>query len=228
MLKNCKFVDLTHHLTSSVPTWTGSCGFSHEIKMDYDQGLRVLSYRMQAGVGTHMDSPSHFFKDTDNIGDIPLENLIVPVYIVNLAEKMEPDLQVMPKDIEAFEKKYEKIPRGSLVVAYTGWQRFWKETLKYRNPDENDIMHFPSFHKASAELLVERGVAGIGIDTLSPDRPNEGFPVHKAILGNGKYIIENLTNLEKMPPAGAWIIALPIKVKEGTEAAVRAVGIIPK
>ncbi len=57
------------------------------------------------------------------------------------------------------------------------------------------------------------------------DREEDGFPVHQLLLNSGKYIIENIANCNKLPPTGASIIALPIKVKNGTEAPIRLVGV---
>lgn len=77
-----------------------------------------------------------------------------------------------------------------------------------------------------ANILVARNVAGIGIDTLSPDVSVSGFPVHKTILGADKYIAENIANLEKMPAIGAYVLTLPIKGLGLTGAPVRMVGLI--
>ena len=67
---------------------------------------------------------------------------------------------------------------------------------------------FPSVSASVADLLISRNVVGIGIDTLGPDLPSSGFPVHQAILGAGKYIVENIANLEKMPRTGAYVMIL--------------------
>jgi kynurenine formamidase len=50
--------------------------------------------------------------------------------------------------------------------------------------------------------------------------------VHKQLLGAGKYILENVTNLEGLPAKGSFILALPLKIKGGTEAPVRLIGLI--
>lgn len=232
VLEHFEVVELTHPLNGLAPTWTGSCGFRHEIKMDYDQGVRVMSYKCHAGVGTHMDAPSHFFPNTANIADIPLDHLIVPACILDLSFRMNPDLFVMPEDILAFESKWGKIASGSLFFAYTGWDCFWNQNERYRNPDPQGKMHFPGFHVAAAELLLERDVVGIGIDTLSPDGsnslPENKFPVHQCILGAGKYIIENAAHLSRMPSVGGYALALPLKITVGSEACMRLVGLIPR
>jgi kynurenine formamidase len=224
-------VDLTHAVDSSIPTWTGSCGFQHEVKRDYDQGVLVLLYKCHAGVGTHMDAPAHFYPDGAVISDIPLNQLIVPACVIDVSSKMHPDLFVGAEDVLDYEKKWGRIEENSLVFAYTGWEKFWNDVDRYRNPDKAGKMHFPGFHVKAAELLLERKIAGIGIDTLSPDgsnnAPGEKFPVHECILRAGKYIIENAANLAKMPAKGAYVFALPLKITVGAEAAMRLVGLIP-
>ena len=228
MLDSYRFVDLTHSIHPEVPSWTGACGFESEIKMDYDQGVRVMKYTCHAGIGTHMDSPSHFYPNTANIADIPIEDLIVPACIIDVSAKMHADYMIDPKDLSDYEEQHGKIPPKSLIIGYTGWSSHWPDAKAYRNEDADGQMHFPGFTASAAELLLERKCVGIGIDTLSPDGSNMEFPVHKHILGAGKYILENMANLEQMLQSGGYIIALPIKVKEGTEAAVRAIGLIPK
>ncbi len=105
----------------------------------------------------------------------------------------------------------------------TGWESFWHDSEKYRNHHV-----FPSISGEAAAFLLERHIVGLGIDTPSPDRPEDGFPVHNTILGAGKYIIENIANSSNMPPNGSFIAALPIKMKGGTEAPIRLIGLIKK
>lgn len=223
-------VDLTHPLHEGIPTWSGGCGFRLEVKLDYPQGVRVQSLKSHAGIGTHIDAPSHFIEGGNNIGDIPLEHLIVPLLVLDISEKMDPDLFIEPEDIEAFEQEHGPIPSGSAFFAYTGWGRYWKDGVRYRNPDPNGVMHFPGFSKQAAQLLVQRGVHGIGIDTLSPDGSNNGskalYPVHLEILGSGGYIIENVANLDQVPPKGAYLVALPPRATDATESAARAIALI--
>lgn len=66
----------------------------------------------------------------------------------------------------------------------------------------------------------------IGIDTLSPDAGGKDFPVHRVILGAGKYIVENIANAAAVPPTGAKILIMPVKIKDGTEAPVRLVAVV--
>lgn len=127
----------------------------------------------------------------------------------------------MPKDIINFEKKITKIKENTFVLIRTGWGKYWHDPIKYRNE-----LNFPSISSAAASMLLERGIVGIGIDTLSPDNPKNGFPVHNLLLSAGKYIIENVANANLLPAYGSIICAMPIKIKDGTEAPIRLIGIV--
>lgn len=102
----------------------------------------------------------------------------------------------------------------------TGWERHWSSPGKYRNN-----LLFPSISADAAELLLERSIVGVGIDTLSPYREEDGFPVHKLLLGAGKYIVENAANLGSLSPHGNFIMVLPMKIADGTEAPIRLIGL---
>jgi kynurenine formamidase len=227
LLDHFKVVDLTHALSSNVPTWSGSCGFCLEIKKDYDEVFRVQQIKMHAGVGTHMDAPSHRIEGGLSIAEIPLEQLIVKACVIDVSKKAEADYEVSVEDIENYEKAYGIIPNGSLVIAFTGWCRFWPDPTNYRNVDAEGQIHFPAFSATAAEFLLTRDIAGIAIDTLSPDCLDDTFPVHKLILGAGKYIIENIADCSQLPPKGAYVIALPLKAEESTESPLRIVALIP-
>lgn len=224
MFEGIQFIDLTHTVCEKMPTWSGSCGFRHEIKRDYDAGLRVLKYEMHASAGTHMDAPSHFYREGKNVGDFSLEELIVPCCVIDLSHRREENLSIKPSDLISYEKEYGKIPQNSCVIGFTGWQDFWQQPDRYRNVKQDGVMRFPTFSKEAAEFLLERKVAGIGIDTLSPDTADGDHPVHHLLLGEGKYIVENLCELHRLPKKGAHLFVLPIKIGIGSEACVRCIG----
>lgn len=220
-LSSLRWVDLTHTLDEQVPTWTGSCGFRSEIKMDYEEGCRVLAYKCHAGIGTHIDAPLHFVRGGRDVASIPLENLIVPLHVIDVSKKAHADYFILPDDLKEYESRHGKIAKNSFVAAYTGWEKYWKKPEKYRNDH-----HFPGFHPDTITLMLKRKIAGIGIDTLSPDGSNTSdFPIHHLVLGAGLYILENLANLRAMPPSGSYILILPLKIRAGAESAVRALGV---
>lgn len=223
-----KIIDLTHTLDENIPSWNGGCGFQSEIKLDYadcttEVKFRVQQIKMHAGIGTHMDAPAHCISGGTTIDQLPLQDLSAPCVVIDVSKLAHERYSVSVEDILNFEALYGIIQPKSFVMIYTGWEKFWNSPEQYRN---NHL--FPSVSKEAAELLQKRQIRGLGIDTLSPDRPESGFPVHSLFLGSGKYIIENVAHLNKLPPTGSLILALPIKVKGGTEAPIRLIGLVPQ
>jgi kynurenine formamidase len=132
----------------------------------------------------------------------------------------------------AWERRHGRIPGGAIVVMRTGWARYWPDRKKYFGtdaPHDPTTLHFPGFSKEAAEfLLKERRIDGVGIDTASIDYgQSRDFIVHRILNGADVYGLENIANLDKLPPTGATLIALPIKIKGGTGGPVRIIAILP-
>jgi kynurenine formamidase len=91
-------------------------------------------------------------------------------------------------------------------------------------------MHFPGYSKESTGFLVtKRNIKGIGIDTLSGDcGTSPDFIVHHTINTAGKFILENVANLDKLPSKGATLIIAPIKIEGGSGGQCRIWAILPK
>ncbi|MFI5342707.1 MAG: cyclase family protein [Chlamydiales bacterium] len=231
-ISDFKLIDLTHALDSQVPTWDDSCGFQKSVSADYSASLTKTNFllhclEMHAGIGTHMDAPCHCIKGGMSIADIALTQLLLPLIVLDVSSKAHANYQIDVNDILAFEKTDGAIPPECLVIGYTGWSQYWNHPAQYRNADEKGELHFPSFSRHAAEVLLERGVSGIAIDTLSPDLSINGyFPVHELFLGKGKYIIENVANAHLLPSVGAYGIVLPLKVSDCAEAPVRFIALI--
>ena len=100
-----------------------------------------------------------------------------------------------------------RLPYGCCVAMNSGWD-VHATGSKYRNVDEDGVMHFPGVHAETAQMLLgERHVLGLGVDTLSVDiGPSSEFPVHKLWLPSGRWAAEGLANLSNLPPNGATIV----------------------
>lgn len=231
-LTKYKIIDLTYDLDEHTPVWPTVVPFNRDLLEDYDhEGYRCFKFSQSEGVGTHMDSPMHFSRGGRSISDLPCQDLITQACIMDIRDKVKsnPDYTLLPSDISDWENKHGLIPKNSLVIAYTGWSQYWFNREKYLNMDATGKMHFPGFSKEAAEVLVKKEIMAVGIDTLSIDSgQSEGFLAHNTFLGNNKYQIENLANLDQLPAVGAIVIALPIKIKHGAEAPIRAIAFIPK
>jgi len=89
-------------------------------------------------------------------------------------------------------------------------------------------LHFPGLSREAAELLVERRIRAVGIDTASMDYgPSTDFIVHRVLNASGIFGLENLANVERLPVKGSTLIALPMKIAEGTGAPTRVIALLP-
>jgi kynurenine formamidase len=52
--------------------------------------------------------------------------------------------------------------------------------------------------------------------------------VHRIAASSNVPGLENLTNLDHLPPTGAIVIALPIKIEGGSGGPVRVVALVPR
>lgn len=225
-MNNMSFIDLTHTLSPSVPHWSRGCAFKQKNIVDYEDcesetKFRVQSMEMFGGIGTHLDAPAHCIPSGIDISNIPLKQLLSPCSVIDVSDKADEKYIVTESDIQDFESSHGSIIKYSLVIIHTGWSKFWNSPKKYHNN-----LVFPTISIGAAKLLIEREVNGLGIDTLSPDREEDGFPVHRLLLGSGKYIIENVAHASSLPPTGAFAIALPLKIHNGTESPIRLIAAI--
>ena len=224
-----EMIDLTHLINPSIPCWDEGCGFQHETILDYQTNATdtEVSFRIQkihstAGIGTHIDAPAHCIPGGQTIEALDLKKLITSCIMIDVSHEAHEYYQFSVQNIKRFEQEHGTIPEHSLVIIHTGWSQFWHDANKYRNN-----LQFPSITKDAAQVLLERNIAGLGIDTLSPDVPTSGYIVHKMILGSGKYIVENIAHAHQLPPTGSLSLFLPMAIQSGTEASVRLLSLIP-
>lgn len=225
-----RLVDLSHALHDKIPTWTGACGYQKKNLLNYGEDLFcVQEMTLFGGSGTHLDAPSHLFPGHSDVSSIQLKDLFAPVCIIDVRAQvaLDPQYALSCEDIDCFQTKHGPIPNGAVVIAFTGWSKYWQTPEQYQNLDSHQIMRFPRIRAEALKGLLPH-IKGVGIDTLSPDGGDisNGFPVHDLILAQGGYILENLRNLESMPPVGGYLMTAPLKIAEGTEAPVRVVGFL--
>jgi kynurenine formamidase len=229
-LATTKVVDLTHQLHDEMAYWPGGVPFKKTLLVDYREGYLLHKFEMGENTGTHVDAPAHFVQGRKTIDQLALSELIVPAVVIDVRDKAQanPGYQLSASDVEAWEAKYGKLPAGSLVILNTGWHKRFNDPKRYINMDADKVMRFPGFGPDSAKLLVERNVAGIGIDTLSIDfGASKDFQAHRIVLGANKYQIENLANLDALPPTGATVFVGVLPVRGGSQAQARIVAFLP-
>ena len=230
-------IDLTHALGADTifwPTETDSFKLTKLFKGLTEEGFFYAAYKfcLPEHGGTHLDAPFHFAEHGWTVAKIPLKRLIAPAVVIDISAKAakDPDYTLMVEDVTAWEAVHGKVRAGAIVLLRTGWSSRWPDKLAYLGddtPGDTSNLHFPSYGAEAAQMLVERGAAVLGVDTASIDNgPSRKFLVHQ-ITGAANVVgLENLTNLDKLPPTGAWVLALPMKLAGGSGAPARVVALV--
>jgi kynurenine formamidase len=162
-----------------------------------------------------------------------VDKLVGPAVVIDVSEAASKnrDYSLTLSDIAAWEAKHGQIPAGSIVLVRTGWEKHWGDKLAYLGtdkPGDTANLHFPGISKEAAVLLGQRKVDAIGLDTPSLDHgPSKDFAAHRAFSAANVYGLENVANLDRLPPVGATLIALPMKIKGGTGGPTRILAILP-
>ncbi|WP_397568627.1 cyclase family protein [Schlesneria sp. T3-172] len=230
-----ELLDLTHSLDEKSPFWPGDDYQPFELKTIATlekNGVSSKAFSMPEHFGTHIDAPCHFERGQLTLDEIASEDLFAPGVVVDISLKGESDAdyRLTVADLTDWERTHGPIPRRAIVLLNTGWARFWKSNVRYRNQDAQGRMHFPGFSAEAASWLIkERNIRGIGIDTLSIDYgPSKDFTVHHQINGAGRYGLENVANLDQLPARNFFLIVAPIKITSGTGGPTRMFAIQPR
>ena len=231
-------VDLTHTFDQTTLYWPTDQAFQHERtawgRTEGGYWYSSFTYGGSEHGGTHLDAPIHFGEGKRAAADIPVEQLIGPATVIDIAAKCQgdADYQLSVADVESHEQQHGSIDPDDIVLIRTGWSRFWPDAKKYLGsdaPGDTSDLHFPGVSPEAAEILVERGVAVVGIDTASIDHgPSNDFRTHQVFASAQVACLENVAWLEELPPAGALVMALPMKIGGGSGAPCRIVAFLRK
>lgn len=216
-----KAEDLTHELWDTFPTYFGGQQLFFDKQFDFEKDtFNLYELRISEHTGTHIDAPLHFTADGKSVAELPIEDLICPLVVVDIREKAsaDADTQLTPDDLDAWVAANGDIPEGACVAMNSGWDQH-VATDKFRNVgDDGKAMHFPGFHVEAVQMLMELpSVKAIAVDTLSLDfGMSPDFIVHNTWLPSGRYGIEAIANLGALPASGATVIVGAPKVRGGT------------
>ena len=226
-------IDLTHPLSPDSLYWPTGQPFESE-RLAW--GVNDAGYWYASGafsspehLGTHLDAPVHFSEDGWTSADIPIERLIGPGALIDISTRADDDADAVlrPDDVIGWEANHGTIPEQAIVIIRTGWSAHWPSWERYygsATPMDVATLHFPGVSPEAARLLVERGVAGVGIDTASIDPGADvGFRTHQVLGAANIFNLENLTNMDDVPPTGFTVIAMPMKIAGGTGGPARVV-----
>jgi len=233
-----KIVDMTYPFAADTLHWPTAKPFQLETvnKGRTPQGFWYSSYNYAGSehVGTHLDAPFHFAEGKWTTEQIPLAQTIGPGVVIDVRRSAEADRDYLLRvdDLQAWEKRFGRIPKGAIVLMHSGWGKYWGDRKRYFGtdaPGDTENLHFPGFSKEAAEFLVkQRGVKAVGLDTPSIDHgPSRDFIAHQILGGANVPIFENVASMERLPAKGATIYAIPMKIKRGSGAPLRIFALLP-
>jgi kynurenine formamidase len=185
--------------------------------------------------GTHIDAPIHFFKAGQTVDQIPLQRLVGDGVCVDVAQKCSADRDylVTVEDLRAWEEHHKISLAEKIVFLSTGYTRWWPNRVEYLGTAATGRaavgqLHFPGLDPAAATwLATQRRIKVVGIDTASIDHgPSGDFSSHVNLFRHNVPALENLAALDKLPPMGFRVVAMPMKIAEGSGSPCRVAAII--
>lgn len=214
-----KIIDLTHLLNENATVYPDTVGPKFEpVNTVAEHGFAEMQVTMVLHSGTHIDAPCHILANTKTLSDYPVDKFIGPAVVVPCQGKKEISLEYL--------KKFEdKIARVDFILFFTGWQYKWNSEAYYED--------CPALTTEAAKWLTTFKLKGIGLDAFSIDSiisanvvTYETLPNHYILLGAEIILIENLTNLDKLPDDIFTFQCLPLNIEHADGSPVRAVAFV--
>jgi kynurenine formamidase len=228
-LSEGKWIDLTYSFSEETLYWPTADKFRFDTVFagETPAGFYYEAFNFCAAEhgGTHLDAPVHFAKGKWATDEIPLDRLTGDAIVIDVSANAlkNPDYQISVADIEAWEKTNASIPDNAILLFRTGYGSFYPNAKKYLGTDERGAeavakLHFPGIHpEAAAWLVTNRKLKAVGVDVASVDYgQSTDFKTHQLLYEENISGFENVANLDKLPVKGAYIIALPMKIKGGS------------
>ena len=236
-----RWIDLTHDFSEQTLYWPTAAKFHLETEFHgkTPKGYFYAANRYSASEhgGTHLDAPIHFADGQKSVEQLSLQQLIGAAAVINVSEKAKAnaDYQVTISDFQSWEKEHRALPQDTVVLIHTGFGRHWPDAKKYlgteeKGPEAVAKLHFPGLHPDAARWLAkERKIKAVGLDTASIDYGQSTlFESHRILFEQNIPAFENVAGLDALPATGAYVIALPMKIKGGSGAPLRIIAWVPE
>lgn len=232
-----QWIDLTYSFDSTTLYWPNNTKpFLHSTDAEgfTEQGYYYSSYSIctpEHG-GTHLDAPIHFAAGKYTADQIPLSSLTGVGVVIDVSEKAlkNRDYLIIKEDIIKWEEANGRIGDNSIVLFRTGYGQYYPNREKYFGTAKTGAgalpgLHFPGIDPTAAEWLVkERKVKAVGLDTPSLDYgQSTDFKAHQVLMGNNVPGFENLANLDQLQAKNIYVVALPMKIGNGSGGPLRII-----
>jgi kynurenine formamidase len=223
--------DLTHPFSPALPVYPAYKPVQIRARFTIEKdGFAANEVTFDEHTGTHVDAPIHFVAKAASADRIGADRLVAPLAVISITDRAgkDPDTLVSVDDLLRWEKTHGRLPAGAFVAMHSGWDARASSTERFLNRDGKGTMHAPGFSEQAARFLVDqRDIVGVGVDTLSLDAASvQKFVAHLIFLGAGKYGVELMANLSRVPPAGATLIVGAPKHEGATGGPARVLAIV--
>lgn len=231
-----RVIHLSHVIDSNIPIWPGDPPVELETVATIEtDGYYLRRFSIGEHSATHINAPISFHPSGMGIDRYPAESLVVSAVVIDISKSANSnaDYCLTINDIWHWEQQNGKIPVGSVVLVYTGWQEKWSNSdaneNAFLNPDSAGNLHFPGIgSEATLFLIREREIAGLGIDTHGVDAVIENsFATNTLMLEKPQIVLENLTNLDQLPTRGTTLAIGILRLKNGSGSPVGVLAFLP-
>jgi kynurenine formamidase/alkylation response protein AidB-like acyl-CoA dehydrogenase len=232
LISYSRVIHLSHVINPDIPQWQGDPPVEFETVAElHKDGYYLRRFSMGEHSATHINAPNSFHLDGVGIDEYSAQSLVVPAVVIDIREQAlgNSDYALTVGDILAWEEQYGEIPPGCVVLLYTGWQEKWLDKNAFFNQDAQGSMYFPGFGNDATRFLVEeRQIAGVGIDTHGVDSGQDTtFATNCLVLKRQGIVLENLTNLDQLPPTGATLVIGVLRLRGGSGSPAAVLAFLP-
>ncbi|WP_139980188.1 cyclase family protein [Nocardioides litoris] len=231
------YTDLTHAFFPGQPHFPAFPDEERAQVFDMEQGagFEVHRYSIVGQWGTHVDPPSHFVLGARTVDQIPVDQMVLPLVVLDISDRVAADPDATPTldDVRAWEERHGPMPQGCFVALRTDWWKRWPDRAAMENKDEAGDAHYPGWSREVLEhLLTEVGVVGVGheqTDTDPGSSTSRGeYGLELLVLEHDRWQLELMAHLDEVPEAGALLVASWPKPQGGSGFPARAFAIHPR
>ena len=204
-----RLLDVSVRLSATTPTFPGNPAFACDPVKRVARGdsANVSALRLGTHTGTHVDAPRHFFDAAPGVDALPLDVLIGPAVVVEIAGPR--------RGIEAGDLAGAELAGETRVLLKTGNSALWQSHEFHSD--------FAFLDESGARFLLDRGIRLVGVDYLSVEQyKRPGAPVHRLLLERGVVIVEGL-DLSLVSAGRYEMYCLPLDIADADGAPARVV-----
>jgi len=216
--------DLSWRAMNGIPIFFNIFHGMETVATVADDGYYMNRLTMTEHTSTHMDAPCHFVEGAWCVDEIPVRRLYGVAVVMDASRYVSsPNDTITASEIRMWESVTGlRVPRGGILLVYTGWSDYWGLYDSWDEYMEATGGGFPGFSEDAADLLLERGVIGVGIDTLSIDpAPSTDFIFHKKLLATNAWALENVRIPREILNSYVFLFVAPMKIDQGSGAPTR-------